>query len=232
VIPVEAYQARPGNGPAGKGISSHERRDYRDVRHPGFPPSAGVQPPRRPELGRVPRLYRTLIFGYLRSLNIKEHDANDLTQEVFWRLINFLPRFTLDRQRARFRTYLWKLTYNTLVDRARRRKVRDRAEDEWVRRFSQANEAESRRLRETFALKHRQRILDVALQRVRATVSPTAWACFEGRLPQRRPAADVAAELKTTTNSVFVHASRVLKEVRRRCAEIEGEPDDCDLELS
>jgi RNA polymerase sigma factor (sigma-70 family) len=178
-------------------------------------------------------IYRPLIFGYLRSLSIKEHDANDLTQEVFRRLIDFLPRFTLNRQRARFRTYLWKLTYNALVDWARRRKVRDRAEDEWIRRFREANAAENRRLRETFIMKHRQRILEVALPRVRATVSPTAWACFEGRLLQRRPAADVAAELKTTTNCVFVHASRVLKEVRRRCAEIEGEPDDdCDLELS
>ena len=50
-------------------------------------------------------IYRPLIFGYLRGLNIKEHDADDLTSEVFWRLMRFLPRFTLNRQKARFR---WK----------------------------------------------------------------------------------------------------------------------------
>jgi RNA polymerase sigma-70 factor (ECF subfamily) len=178
-------------------------------------------------------IYRPLIFGYLRGLNIKEHDAHDLTQEVFWRLMRFLPRFTLNRQKARFRTYLWKLTYNTLVDRARRKKVRDRAEDEWVRRFCESDETESRKLEVTFIWRHRQRILEVALPRVRAKLSPTAWACFEGRLIQRRAAAEIAAELGITSNCVFVHASRVLKEVRRRCAEIEGEPgDDLDDDVS
>jgi hypothetical protein len=64
-------------------------------------------------------------------------------------------------------------------------------------------------------------------------VFPTAWAFFEGRLLHRRPAAEIAAELETTANCVHVHASRVLQEVLRRCAEIEGEPDDdADLELS
>jgi RNA polymerase sigma factor (sigma-70 family) len=178
-------------------------------------------------------IYRPLILGYLRGLKIREHDAYDLTQAVFCRLMVSLPKFELDRRKGRFRTYLWRLTYNTLVDRARRKKVRDRAEEEWVRQFSEADESESRRLEETFIRRHRKRILEVALPRVRARVSKTAWACFEGRLVHRRPAAELAAELGITANSVYVYASRVLQEVRRRCAEIEGEPgDDDDLDLS
>jgi RNA polymerase sigma-70 factor (ECF subfamily) len=178
-------------------------------------------------------IYRPLIFGYLRGLRIQEHDAYDLTQAVFWRLMVSLPRFKLNRQRGRFRTYLWRLTYNTLVDRARQRKVRGRAEEEWVRRFREADESESRMLEQTFLLRHRQRILEVALSRVRAEVSPTAWACFEGRLVRRRPAAEIAAELGITPNAVHVYTSRVRKEVRRRCAEVEGEQGDgCDLDLS
>jgi RNA polymerase sigma-70 factor (ECF subfamily) len=178
-------------------------------------------------------IYRPLIFSYLRGLNIKEHDANDLTQQVFWRLMRFLPRFTLNRQKARFRTYLWKLTFHTLVDGARRRKVRDRAEGEWVRRFCEVQESESDELEVEFLKRHRQRILEIALPRARENVSPTAWICFEGRLMHRRSAAEIAAELETTANCVFVHASRVLKEIRRLCAEIEGElGDDWDAELS
>jgi RNA polymerase sigma-70 factor (ECF subfamily) len=178
-------------------------------------------------------IYRPLIFSYLRGLNIKEHDANDLTQEVFWRLLRSLPRFTLNRQKARFRTYLWKLTYNTLVDGARRQKVRDRAEAEWVRRFSEADESASRQLEEAWIAQHRRRILEVVLPKARARASATAWACFQGRLVDRRPAAEIAAELGITPNAVHVYTSRVLNEVRRRCAEIEGERDDgCELDLS
>ena len=178
-------------------------------------------------------IYHPLIFGYLRSMGLKEHDAQELTHDVFCRLMRILPKFELNRRRARFRTYLWKLTYNTLVDQARRRKVRDRAEDEWVRRFSEADESESRKLEEAWTIQHRKRILEVALPRVRATTSGTAWACFESRLVHRRPAAAVAAELGIKSNAVYVYASRVLQEVRRRCAEIEGEVgDDGDLDLS
>ena len=177
-------------------------------------------------------IYRPLIFGYLRGLRIQEHDAYELTQAVFCRLMVSLPKFKLNRQKGRFRTYLWRVTYNTLVDRARRRKVRDRAEEEWVRRFREAEEAESRILEKTFLDRHRQRILEVALPRVRAKVSRTALACFEGRLVHRRPAAELAAELEITENCVYVYTSRVLQEVRRCCAEIEGElgdGDDLDL---
>jgi RNA polymerase sigma-70 factor (ECF subfamily) len=178
-------------------------------------------------------IYRPLIFGYLRGLGLREHDADELTQEVFFRLLKFLPKFELDQTRARFRTYLWKVTYNTLVARARWKKVRDRAEEEWVRRFSESDGSEDRDLEDQWLREHRHRIIHVVLARTRPMVSPKAWACFEGRLMQRRPAAEVAAELGITTNTVYVCASRVLQDVRSRCAEIEGEPDDVDdLDLS
>jgi RNA polymerase sigma-70 factor (ECF subfamily) len=178
-------------------------------------------------------IYRPLIFGYLRGLKVQEHDAHNLTQAVFCRLMVSLPKFKPDRQKGRFRTYLWRLTYNTLVDGARRRKVRDRAEEEWVRRFREADEAKSRILERMFLDRHRRRILEVALSRVRARVSRTAWACFEGRLVHRRPAVEIAAELGITANCMYVHASRVLQEVRRHCTEIEEEPgDDFELEVS
>jgi RNA polymerase sigma factor (sigma-70 family) len=178
-------------------------------------------------------IYRPLIFGYLRSLGLKEHDANDVSHEVFCRLLAILPTFELDSRRGRFRTYLWRLTYTTLVDGARKKKIRDRAEEEWVRHFSEADESGSRELEGLFTLLHRKRILEVVLPRVRATVSKKAWACFDGRLVGRRPAAEIAAGLGITANAVYVYASRVLQEVRRRCAEIEEElGDGCDLDLS
>jgi RNA polymerase sigma-70 factor (ECF subfamily) len=178
-------------------------------------------------------IYRPLISGYLGGLGVKRFDVEDLTQEVLRRLIARLPTLEVDRRRARFRTYLWKITYNALVDGARRRKVRDRAEDEWVRRFSDADWSLGRTLKETWILQHRRRILEVVWPQAQASASPTAWACFEGTLIQRRPAAEIAAELGITKNAVYVHAHRVLKDVRRLCAEIEGEQGDgCDLDPS
>ena len=172
--------------------------------------------------GEFHAIYRPLIFGYLRGLGLKEHDADDLTQEVFCRLMAILPTFELDRRRGRFRTYLWKLTYSTLIDRARWQKVRDRAEEEWVRRFSEADDSESRELEDAWVLQHRRRILEVVLPGVRERASPRAWACFEGRLLHRRPAAEIAARLGINANAVYVYASRVLEDVRCRCRDRGG----------
>ena len=168
-------------------------------------------------------IYRPLIFGYLRGWRIKEHDAHDLTQVVFSRLMAILPTFELDQARARFRTYLWKATYNALVDNARWRKVRDRAEEEWRRWFREADESESRRLAEIINLDRHREILEVVLPRARAKATTMAWACFEGRILHRRPAMEIAAELGITADLVYVNTSRVKKEVQRLCAEIEGE---------
>ena len=88
-------------------------------------------------------------------------------------------------------------------------------------------------LEEAWTIQHRKRILEVVLPWVRETTSRMAWACFEGRLVHRRPAAEIAAGRGITANAVYVYASRVLQEVRRRCAEIEGElGDECHLDVS
>jgi RNA polymerase sigma-70 factor (ECF subfamily) len=183
--------------------------------------------------GEFHAIYRPLIFGYLRGLGAHENDADEVTQDVFCKLMEILPTFKLDRGRGRFRTYLWKLTHSTLIDWIRRRNVRDRAEEEWVRRLGEADESERVKLEELFILEHRRRILQVALPWAQARASARAWACFEGRLVHRRRAAEIAAELEITASAVYVYASRVLQDVRRRCAEIEGELiDGCDLDLS
>jgi RNA polymerase sigma factor (sigma-70 family) len=174
-------------------------------------------------------IYRPLIFGYLRRLGIKDHDANDLTQEVFSGLMAILPTFELDRSNGgRFRAYLWTMTRNALVAYIRRKQVRDRAEEEWKRRFCRA---ESRRLAGIVDPEPDPRILEVVLPRALANASPTARKCFEGRVVNRQPLAEIAAELGITANSVSARSSEVMKDVRRRCAEIEGEQDDgCDLD--
>ena len=134
-----------------------------------------------------------------------------------------LPKFELDGKRGRFRSYLWKLTYSGLVDEARRVKARQQAEEEWVKRFLIADEAESRKLHQELNEINYRAIVDRALPRVRAVTSERAWTCFEQRLLRDRPGSEIAAELGITDKAVFVYASRVLKAVRQQCTAIAEE---------
>jgi hypothetical protein len=94
------------------------------------------------------QFYQPLLARYLRNLGLKDQTADDVIQDVFVRLLHSLPTFGLDIKRGRFRSYLWKLTYSALVDQARRVNVRRRAEEEWARRFQNADEAESRKVQQ------------------------------------------------------------------------------------
>ena len=154
--------------------------------------------------------YQPLLMRYLRHLGMKEDMAHDLIQDVFIRLLHALPAFELSNSRGRFRSYLWKLTYSALVDRARQVKVRQHAEEEWVKRFKIGDESEGRKLETELDEINHQRFLEMALSRVRTVASATAWTCFEERMLRDRPAAAIAGELGISVNAVFVCASRVL----------------------
>jgi RNA polymerase sigma-70 factor (ECF subfamily) len=164
------------------------------------------------------QFYHPLLRRYLRRLGLQEDAAADVIQDAFTQLLRTLPDFTLGRKPGRFRGYLWKVTVSALVDRARRTKARQRAEEEWVRRFRAADESESQKLEAEWDQMERQHRLEMAMQRVRSVTAPLSWACFEQRLLHNRPAAATAGELGISANAVFVYASRVLKAVRAECA--------------
>jgi RNA polymerase sigma-70 factor (ECF subfamily) len=171
-------------------------------------------------------IYKPLIVSYARRRGLSEAEAEDATQDVFVRILKALPTFELDRGRGRFRTWLWQVTSSAIVDRARREGRRVHAEKVWGEGH---DGSEPRDQDEWFTLFHR-RVLECALRRVRSETRPLAWACFEEHVLKRRPASEVAADLGTTVNAVYVSASRVLGRLRERCAESMGElsddPDD------
>ena len=169
------------------------------------------------------KFYHPLLTRYLRRLGLAEDSTNDVIQDVFVRLLQALPTFDLDSKRGRFRSYLWKLTYSGLVDEARRVKARRLAEDEWVKRFLIADEAESRKLHQELNEINYRQIVDTALPRVRAVTSARVWTCFEQRMLLDRPGSVIAAELGISDKAVFVYASRVLKAVRQQCAAVAEE---------
>jgi RNA polymerase sigma-70 factor, ECF subfamily len=167
---------------------------------------------------RFHEFYAPLLMRYLRRLGLEDERANDLVQDVFVRLLQALPTFELDSKRGRFRSYLWKLTYSALVDEARRFKTRRQAEEEWVKRFHESSEAESRKVQDELNEINQQQILNQALPRVHSVTSRREWMCFEQRVLRNRPGSDIAAEVGISAEAVYVYASRVLKAVRKQCA--------------
>ncbi len=163
-------------------------------------------------------VYRPLLVAYVRKRGVSEHDAADVVQDVFTRLTTALTEFEFDAERGRFRTWLWRVTYNALTDWGRRRNARDRAERGWIDEHRPVDVSDSDG---EWNELYRRRILEAAIERVRASTQPVTWACFEGRILAGRPAAEIAAETGVSVNAVYVNASRLLARVREECATFE-----------
>ena len=69
-------------------------------------------------------LYEPLLLSYVRKRGLNDHDVRDVVQIIFITLLRKLPSFELDKSRGRFRTWLWKVSHNAVVDHARSNKRR------------------------------------------------------------------------------------------------------------
>jgi RNA polymerase sigma-70 factor (ECF subfamily) len=169
--------------------------------------------------GEFVRLYEPLLTAYVRSRGPGEEDTREIVQDVFVRLVKTLPEFRLDREKGRFRTWLWQICQSALVDWARRRRRRTKAEDGWLNRLCEARPSSESDSDVEWITMHRRRIFAYALETVRKRSRPKTWACFDLHLLQRRPSVEVARELDLTVNNVDVNSSRILERVRKFCAE-------------
>jgi RNA polymerase sigma-70 factor (ECF subfamily) len=161
-------------------------------------------------------LYEPLLLSYVLNQGLPRHDANDVVQDVFIKLFRTLPNFKLDRQRGRFRTWLWQVTSTTVVDWWRKETKGDRIEQaarERLRTLSNPGKEPDAEWDQSY----RQRVLDFVLEQVREKSQPRTWACFEQHVLEGRPSAEVGKELDLSPNSVNVNASRVLARVRELC---------------
>jgi RNA polymerase sigma-70 factor (ECF subfamily) len=166
-------------------------------------------------------LYRPLLYSYVKKKVASDHDVEEIVQCVFIALWKALPRFQMDRQKGRFRTWLWRVASNAVVDHLRRRGREPRGGDVEgcgvePATFDPDPEAG---LEEAF----RKRALAFAMQKVREETEPATWKCFEQHKIHLRSAKAVAAELGLTDGAVNTNASRVLKKIRLKCAEYREE---------
>ena len=64
-------------------------------------------------------IYRPILATYLRNRGLSDSDANDVIQDVFVKLLRKIH--TYDRAKCKFRSWLFNVAHNTVIDHARRR---------------------------------------------------------------------------------------------------------------
>lgn len=174
------------------------------LRRPACPPE---------HWGRFVDLYSPLLFEWARRNGVPTADAPDLVQNVLVTLLRRLPGFD---GRGSFRGWLWTVLKNCWADdrraRARRPVVAVGADPDDRQSpdpLVELTEAEYR----SYLTRRLIRVLE-------RDFPERTWRAFWAHVIDGRPAADVAKELGTSPNAVYLARGRVLQRLREELASL------------
>jgi RNA polymerase sigma-70 factor (ECF subfamily) len=172
------------------------------------------QPDEQAAWERFVQLYTPLLYQWARRLGLQGQDAADLLQDVFTVLVRKLPDFHYDPDK-RFRGWLWTVTVNKARERRRRQPAPAlQAAADVLDELPARDDPDA-----VDEVEYREYLVRRALDLMRAEFQPATWKAFWECVTAERPAAEVAAELGLSIDSVYAAKSRVLRRLRR---ELEG----------
>jgi RNA polymerase sigma-70 factor (ECF subfamily) len=171
---------------------------------------------------RLVDLYGTLVYGWCRRRGLRAADAADVGQEVFAGVARGIADFRRDRPGDSFRGWLWGIAQHKLADywRDRERRLEAEGGSDALRRLAEVpgkdnvSSHDETASGETGALLHR------ALELVRPEFEERTWQAFWRVTVAGQAPADVARELGTSPNAVYIARSRVLGRLRAEFADL------------
>ena len=161
-------------------------------------------------------IYQPVVYRMARRQGLQHADAQELVQEVLLSVSRAVERWDPNRERGRFRDWLFQIARNRVINYLTRRRHRpigtgDSNVARWLEgRVDPASDESS-----LFELEYRRSVFRHAADAVRASVRESTWSAFWLSSVQGEPIAHVASELGMTTGSVYIARSRVMTRLQQ-----------------
>ena len=177
-------------------------------------------------------LYEPFIYRQARRYGLQHADARELVQEVLIAVCRAVSRFTVDRKRGRFRTWLYAVGRNVSVRHLQRIRAMDRASGDTHIRAAIAETADPRSVesREFDTELKRHAFLWVA-KNVCDEFEPKTWRAFWNTAVENHSIQNTAEALGLSVGAVYIARTRVMARLRSRVQEItlDGIPDTLEI---
>lgn len=161
--------------------------------------------------------YRELIFAFARRRGMQPADADDVAQETLATVLRAIETFEYDPAKGRFRNWLKTTALHALLKRVRPgADALDRAVDA---ASAVPGEVADPGAEADWETEWRRYHVRAATARVRAEFNARDLAAFERCAVEGEAAAEVAAALGLSVDSVYQAKSRILKRLRECVAE-------------
>ena len=170
---------------------------------------------------RLVDLYGPTVYGWCRQSGLQAEDAADVMQEVFGAVARGVANFRRDRPGDSFRAWLRTIARTKLCDHFRRlgRQPQPRGGTTAQQNLAQLAQPDPDSLLPEDGRAADRELWQRAMEMVRAEFEPRTWEAFWRLAIERRPGADVAADLGISLQAAYQAKYRVLKRIRRELDE-------------
>jgi len=176
---------------------------------------------------RFARFYQPLILRFARGYGCDPHMCRDVAQETLVDLLTIMPRFAYDRERGRFRAFLYQVVRRRAKSAFRqRRQQTPPGESDSEAAVADPGEPAPEVSEDAWELEWRRQLFLEALVRLRERVRPTSYAAFHAYAVQGEAADHVCEHFHLTTNALHQIRHRLFATLRQLVAEIEAELDE------
>ncbi len=158
-------------------------------------------------------IYEPFVYRFARRGGLQDADARELVQNVMLSVARAVGRWKPDAARGRFRTWLFRIARNQLIDvlNKRQRTAIDRtATDE----LSALDQLVAKQGSAEFVMEHRRQLFRWAAERVQSAVKEATWQAFWRTAVDEQPVEQVASELGLSVGAVYIARSRVLAKLQ------------------
>ncbi len=165
-------------------------------------------------------VYRPVVYKTARGKGLQDADAEDVVQQVMASVSRALQQRPHDKQRARFRTWLYRVTHNAIINAIQRRKPDRATGDTGVQEQLKQiplSLAESQMMDSTY----QRSVFQWAAERIRTEFQEDTWQAFWMTMVDNVSCEAAAAELGKQIGSIYAARSRVVRRLRQKIQEFD-----------
>ncbi len=154
-------------------------------------------------------LYSPLVIGFCRKQGCTESLAADVLQETMCQLMKYLPKFSYDQVKGKFRTYLIRIAISrigSLYARQLQTLPIEKLPDEALSEIIETSDASWQMADDSM----RREVLNAVLKIVCKRIDDMTWRSFQMYVLEQQNADIVANKLNITRNLVYQHRNRVV----------------------
>lgn len=168
------------------------------------------------------QIYRPVIYRMGRRQGLQDADAEDLSQQVLMKIGQAIERWEPDRRRGLFRTWLYKVAHNAILN-ALTRGPKDRPfqhdDPRWLFEQKPSREGPDS---DVLKLEFRREVFHWAARQIRQEFKQGTWDAFWLTAVDSLTIEQAGEKLKKSPGAIYAARSRVMKRLNEKIQEFDA----------